>query len=75
MTCVRLLEILPVLVDKLWLFGGKEHRNFTMLVKNKMGFKWLHKSHGMGKVVTISCNCLLEESSQLFTESVQRFLQ
>ncbi|KAK2452172.1 hypothetical protein QL285_011162 [Trifolium repens] len=31
MTCVRLLEILPVLVDKLWLFGGKEHRNFTML--------------------------------------------
>ncbi|MCH79336.1 P-loop containing nucleoside triphosphate hydrolases superfamily protein [Trifolium medium] len=49
MTCVRLLEILPVLVDKLCLFGGKEHRNFTMLVKNKMGFKWLHNLMEWGK--------------------------
>jgi senataxin len=49
MTCVRLLEILPVLVDKLCLFGGKEHRNFTMLVKNKMGFKWIHNFMEWGK--------------------------
>ncbi|CAL0332118.1 unnamed protein product [Lupinus luteus] len=42
MTCVRLLEILPVLVDKLHLFVGKELVNFTMLVKKKLDFKWLH---------------------------------
>ncbi|KAK2425524.1 P-loop containing nucleoside triphosphate hydrolase superfamily protein [Trifolium repens] len=49
MTCVRLLEILPILVDKLCLFGGKEHRNFTMLVKNKMGFEWIHNFMEWGK--------------------------
>jgi senataxin len=49
MTCVRLLEILPILVDKLCLFGGKEHRNFTMLAKNKMGFKWIHNFMEWGK--------------------------
>ncbi|KAE9585571.1 putative DNA helicase [Lupinus albus] len=42
MTCVRLLEILPVLVDKLHLFVGKELENFKILVKKKLDFKWLH---------------------------------
>ncbi|XP_024633064.1 uncharacterized protein [Medicago truncatula] len=49
MTCVRLLEILPVLVDKLCLFGEEELRNFTMLVKNKLGFKWLQNLMEWGK--------------------------
>lgn len=49
MTCVRLLEILPVLIDKLCLFGGKELGNFTMLVKNKLGFSWLHDLMEWGK--------------------------
>jgi len=49
MTCVRLLEILPVLVDKLCLFGEEELRNFTMLVKNKLGFKWLQNLIEWGK--------------------------
>lgn len=49
MTCVRLLEILPVLVDKLCLFGGKEFRSFTILVKNKLGLKWLHDLMEWGK--------------------------
>lgn len=49
MTCVRLLEILPVLVDKLCLFGGTELKNFTMLVKNKLGVIWLHNLMEWGK--------------------------
>lgn len=49
MTCVRLLEILPVLVDKLFLFDGEELRNFTMLVKNKLGVKWIHNLMEWGK--------------------------
>ncbi|KAI5406072.1 hypothetical protein KIW84_052718 [Lathyrus oleraceus] len=49
MTCVRLLEILLVLVDKLFLFDGKELRNFTMLVKNKLGVKWIHNLMEWGK--------------------------
>ncbi|TKY47970.1 Helicase SEN1 [Spatholobus suberectus] len=49
MTCVRLLEILPVLVDKLHLSGGKELGNFTMLVQNKLNFKWLHDLMEWGK--------------------------
>ncbi|XP_057458325.1 uncharacterized protein LOC130749063 isoform X3 [Lotus japonicus] len=49
MTCVRLLEIFPVLVDQLHLFGGKDPGNFTMLVKNKLGFKWLHDLMEWGK--------------------------
>ncbi|KAI5417692.1 hypothetical protein KIW84_042345 [Lathyrus oleraceus] len=49
MTCVRLLEILLVLVDKLFLFDGEELRNFTMLVKNKLGVKWIHNLMEWGK--------------------------
>ncbi|KAL5065976.1 hypothetical protein RYX36_027713 [Vicia faba] len=49
MTCVRLLEIIPVLVDKLCLFGREELRNFTMLVKNKLGVKWIHNLMEWGK--------------------------
>ncbi|XP_058780353.1 uncharacterized protein LOC131653997 isoform X3 [Vicia villosa] len=49
MTCVRLLEILPVLVEKLCQFGGEELRNFTMLVKNKLGVKWIHNLMEWGK--------------------------
>ncbi|CAK8535549.1 unnamed protein product [Lathyrus sativus] len=49
MTCVRLLEILPVLVDKLFLFGREELRNFAMLVKNKLGVKWIHNLMEWGK--------------------------
>ncbi|KAK7262042.1 hypothetical protein RIF29_28370 [Crotalaria pallida] len=49
MTCVRLLEILPVLLDKLYLYGGKVLTNFTMLVQNKLDFKWLHDLIEWGK--------------------------
>ncbi|XP_020965936.1 uncharacterized protein LOC107617542 isoform X4 [Arachis ipaensis] len=41
MTCVRLLEVLPIVVDKHICFG-KEHGNFRMHVQNKLDFKWLH---------------------------------
>ncbi|XP_027925955.1 helicase SEN1 isoform X3 [Vigna unguiculata] len=49
MTCVRLLEILPVLVNKLYLSGDKEMGNLTMLVQNKLNFKWLHDLMEWGK--------------------------
>lgn len=48
MTCVRLLEILPVLVDK-HISYGKEPGNFTMLVQNNLDFKWLHDLMQWGK--------------------------
>lgn len=41
MTCVRLLEILPVLVHRLHPLCGKELGNTTMLVQNKLDFRWL----------------------------------
>ncbi|XLU25568.1 uncharacterized protein [Arachis hypogaea] len=41
MTCVRLLEVLPIVVDK-HICLGKEHGNFRMHVQNKLDFKWLH---------------------------------
>ncbi|XP_047171150.1 uncharacterized protein LOC124839389 isoform X2 [Vigna umbellata] len=49
MTCVRLLEILPVLVNELCLSGDKEMGNLTMLVQNKLNFKWLHDLMEWGK--------------------------
>nr|KYP50402.1 putative helicase DDB-G0274399 [Cajanus cajan] len=49
MTCIRLLEILPVLVDKFHLSGDKMHGNFTMLVQNKLNFKWIHDLMEWGK--------------------------
>ncbi|RZB62240.1 Helicase SEN1 isoform B [Glycine soja] len=49
MTCVRLLEILPVLVDKLHLSGDKEIGNFIVLVKTKWNFQWLHDLMQWGK--------------------------
>ncbi|KAK7325346.1 hypothetical protein VNO77_29508 [Canavalia gladiata] len=49
MTCVRLLEILPVLVEKLHLSGGKELGNFIMLIQNKLELKWLHDLMEWGK--------------------------
>ncbi|XP_027341942.1 uncharacterized protein LOC113854861 isoform X2 [Abrus precatorius] len=49
MTCVRLLEVLPVLVDKFHLSSGKELGNFTMLVQNKLDLKWLHDLMEWGK--------------------------
>ncbi|XP_068501053.1 helicase SEN1 isoform X3 [Phaseolus vulgaris] len=49
MTCVRLLEILPVLVDKLCLSGDKELGDLTMLVQNKLNFKWLYDLMEWGK--------------------------
>lgn len=73
MTCVRLLEILPVLVDKLCLFGEEELRNFTMLVKNKLGFKWLQNLMEWGKsslkVVIVYWNRALTYLLNLFKGS------
>ncbi|RDY11301.1 hypothetical protein CR513_04052, partial [Mucuna pruriens] len=47
MTCVRLLEILPILVDKLHLSGDKDLG--TMVEQNKLNFKWLYDLMEWGK--------------------------
>ncbi|KAL5077513.1 hypothetical protein RYX36_016497 [Vicia faba] len=42
-------DSLPVDIDKLCLFGREELRNYTMLVKNKLGVKWIHNLMEWGK--------------------------
>ncbi|KAI4355924.1 hypothetical protein L6164_004648 [Bauhinia variegata] len=49
MTCVRLLEILPILVGQLYPSCGKELGNPIVLVENILDFRWLHDLMEWGK--------------------------
>ncbi|XP_028791064.1 helicase SEN1-like, partial [Neltuma alba] len=49
MTCVRILEILPVLFQRLQSFCGKKLGTMTMLGQNKLDFRWLSDLMEWGK--------------------------
>ncbi|KAI9084552.1 hypothetical protein K1719_033540 [Acacia pycnantha] len=77
MTCVRILEILPVLFNRLHSFHGKKLGNMTMLAQNKLDFKWLSDLMEWGKsslkVVIVywkrTVTCLLDILKGSFTKS------
>lgn len=49
MTCVRILEIFPVLFHRLQSFRGKKLGNMTMLAEYKLDFRWLSDLMEWGK--------------------------
>lgn len=49
MTCVRILEILPVLFHRLQSYHGKKLGNMTMVAEKKLDFRWLTDLMEWGK--------------------------